>query len=341
MLKFIIVIFGLLYLVEHQVNGQVEKKISGVYIGESQFGASYILTVSPEKDFKIEVTSGATVTEYKGSYTLAPLSNDSKGSLNVKLQSKDISTSKGIGAIRESKYKPNPKYEFVNGSVAWTIETPSKEIVKLKLPQPPVAKLNSPSKTIEKGSSVMISWKTDNATSVTLNGEKVDASGAKSFPLSSNMLYTLIAEGKGGKASDTMTIFVVDKQPEPEPLKALEKAFLGTFVGRYIEEVFDEDSEKNIILNERLYQFKFNPDGTIEGEIVKAMVDGQRKNRKLTFKGKYSINPGSIHEIGSVNITASSNDGVNTEMLFFYEIKDNEPIWSFNDGEMSVVLEKK
>ncbi len=341
MLKFIVILLGFFLLAFHQIYGQVEKKLLGTYTGESQSGTSYILTVTPDKDFKLEVRSGETVTEYKGSYTLAPLSNDNKGALNVKLQSKGMSASKGIGSIRESKYKPNPKYEFVSDGVVWTIETPSKEIVKLKLPPPPVAKLNAPSKVIEKGSSVIISWKTDNATLVTLNGEKVDASGAKSCSLSSNTLYTLLAEGRGGKATDTMTIFVVEKQPDPEPLKELQSGFLGTFVGRYIEEVFDEDSEKNIVLNERRYQFKFGTKGAFEGEMVKVIVDGQQKNKKLTFKGNYTITLGSVEEIGSVNVEASSNDGVKTEMSFFYEIEDNEPTWSFNDGERFVTLEKK
>ncbi|MCS6989673.1 MAG: hypothetical protein NZM06_09190 [Chloroherpetonaceae bacterium] len=308
------------------------KNVAGTYVGDSKTGTSYIMTVSPEKDFKLEVISGTVVTEYKGSYAIAPLSNEKKGGLTVKLQS----NSKKLGGIVvESKYKPNPKYEVGPNGVVWTIESPSKEVVKLTLPPPPTAKLNAPSRTVEKGSSIMLSWKTDNALSVTLNGEKIDANGAKSFSPTTNTLYTLIAEGKGGKCVDTMTVFVVEKQPEPEPLKALQAAFLGEFNGLYMEEEFDEETEKSVVTDKREYRFKFGPDGAFEGEIAKL------KGRKLAFKGKYSISSGSTEEIGSIDVSASSSDGLKTTMTFFYEIDDNEPVWTFNDGERFVRLEKK
>ncbi len=326
-----LMILSFTLLVPMGLFGQVAKTVVGTFIGDSKTGTSYIMTVNPDKDFKLEVISGTTVTEYKGSYVVAPLSNDKKGGLSVKLQS----NSKKLGGIlTESKYKPNPKYEVGPNGVVWTVESPSKEMVQLTIPPAPTAKLNAPSKTVEKGSPVMLSWKTDNAISVTLNGEKVDANGAKSFTPTANTLYTLAAEGKGGKASDTLTIFVVEKQPEPEPLKALQPAFLGVFSGMYQEEEFDEETEKSIITHKRVYQFKFGPDGAFEGEITKL------KGRKLAFKGKYAISLGSTEEIGSVEVSASSSDGLKTDMTFFYEVDDNEPIWTFNDGERSIRLEK-
>lgn len=311
---------------------QVAKNLAGTFVGESKTGTSFIMTISPNNDFKLDVISGATVTEYKGSYVVAPLSNDKKGSLTVKLQS---NSKKLGGIIAESKYKPNPKYEVGSNGVIWTIESPSKELVQLIVPPPPTAKLNAPSRTVEIGSSVMISWKTDNALSVTLNGEKVEESGAKTFSPTAKTLYTLVAEGKSGKAIDTMTIFVVEKQPDPEPLKALPSAFLGEFFGTYMEEEFDEETEKNVIKEKRDYRFKFGSDGGFEGEIAKL------KGRKIAFKGKYSITLGSTEEIGSIDVSASSSDGIKTEMTFFYEVDDNEPVWTFNDGDRFIRLEKK
>src|SRR5207253_2003190 len=69
-------------------------------------------------------------------------------------------------------------------------------------PPPPVATptalLTPPSATIQSGQSVTLTWATTNATSVTMNGNAVAASGSQSYSPTVTTTYTLVASNSAG-----------------------------------------------------------------------------------------------------------------------------------------------
>jgi len=86
-------------------------------------------------------------------------------------------------------------------------------------PPPPVATptalLTPPSATIQSGQSVTLTWATTNATSVTMNGNAVAASGSQSYSPTVTTTYTLVASNSAGSVTDTTIVTVSAVTPPP------------------------------------------------------------------------------------------------------------------------------
>jgi peptidoglycan-associated lipoprotein len=85
-------------------------------------------------------------------------------------------------------------------------------------PPPPVtATLSANPATIQRGQSSTLTWSTQNATDVTLDGQKVDPNGSQSVSPTDTTTYHLTAKGAGGTQDAPATITVVQPPPPPTP----------------------------------------------------------------------------------------------------------------------------
>ncbi len=85
-------------------------------------------------------------------------------------------------------------------------------------PPPPVtATLSANPASIQTGQSSTLTWSTQNATDITLDGNKVDASGSKSVSPTQTTTYHLTAKGAGGTQDATATVTVTAPPPPPTP----------------------------------------------------------------------------------------------------------------------------
>lgn len=93
---------------------------------------------------------------------------------------------------------------------------------KAPLPQPPpplpvTATLSANPATIRTGQSSTLTWNTQNATEVMLEGKKVDASGSQNVSPAQTTTYHLTAKGAGGTQDATATVTVTMPPPTPTP----------------------------------------------------------------------------------------------------------------------------
>jgi peptidoglycan-associated lipoprotein len=87
-------------------------------------------------------------------------------------------------------------------------------------PPPPVtATLSANPATIQSGQSSTLTWSTQNATDVTLDGQKVDPSGSQSVSPTQTTTYHLTAKGAGGTQDAPATVTVIPA-PTPTPTPA-------------------------------------------------------------------------------------------------------------------------
>ncbi len=84
-------------------------------------------------------------------------------------------------------------------------------------PKPVTATLSANPGNIEPGQSSTLTWSTENADDVTLNGAKVDASGSQSVSPTQTTTYRLSATGKGGTQQAPATVTVTSPPPPPPP----------------------------------------------------------------------------------------------------------------------------
>lgn len=88
-------------------------------------------------------------------------------------------------------------------------------------PPPPVtATLTANPASIQSGQSSTLTWSTQNATDVTLEGNKVDPSGSQSVSPTQTTTYHLSAKGAGGTQDATATVTVTAPPPPPTPTPA-------------------------------------------------------------------------------------------------------------------------
>ena len=81
-------------------------------------------------------------------------------------------------------------------------------------PAAPTASLAANPNIIEKGQSTTLSWRTENATDVTLEGMgTVEANGSQSMTPSDSTTYRLIAKGPGGTQEATARVTVTTPAP--------------------------------------------------------------------------------------------------------------------------------
>lgn len=85
-------------------------------------------------------------------------------------------------------------------------------------PPPPVtATLSANPASIQSGQSSTLTWSTQNATDITLDGNKVDASGSQTVSPTQTTTYHLVAKGAGGTQDAPATVTVT---PPPTPTPA-------------------------------------------------------------------------------------------------------------------------
>jgi peptidoglycan-associated lipoprotein len=84
-------------------------------------------------------------------------------------------------------------------------------------PKPPTATLSANPASIQRGQSATLTWSTENATDINLDGNKVDATGSQSVSPTSTTTYHLSAKGAGGTQDATATVNVTAPPPPPPP----------------------------------------------------------------------------------------------------------------------------
>lgn len=83
-------------------------------------------------------------------------------------------------------------------------------------PKPVTATLSANPATIERGQTATLTWSTENADNVTLQGTKVDPSGSQPVSPTQSTDYHLVATGPGGTQDATARV-TVSQPPPPTP----------------------------------------------------------------------------------------------------------------------------
>jgi len=90
-------------------------------------------------------------------------------------------------------------------------------------PPTPTASLSANPTTVQKGQPTTLSWRTENATDVTIDpGGKVDLSGQQQVTPQDSTTYRLVAKGPGGQQEATARV-TVEAPPPPPPPPVVEK----------------------------------------------------------------------------------------------------------------------
>jgi len=84
-------------------------------------------------------------------------------------------------------------------------------------PTPVTATLSANPATIQSGQSSTLTWSTQGATEVNLQGNKVDPNGSQTVTPTQTTTYQLAANGAGGNQTATATVTVVQPTPTPTP----------------------------------------------------------------------------------------------------------------------------
>jgi peptidoglycan-associated lipoprotein len=134
-------------------------------------------------------------------------------------------------------------------TTAFVLTGCSKKVAKATPPSPPpppaapTATLAAAPDVIQQGQSTTLTWQTQNANDITINGlGTVPASGSRSVTPSLSMTYTLVAKGPGGTqdASTRVTVNPVAKAVMP-PTESEADLF-----GRNVKDVFFDFNKANI-----------------------------------------------------------------------------------------------
>jgi peptidoglycan-associated lipoprotein len=86
-------------------------------------------------------------------------------------------------------------------------------------PKAPTATLSANPASIQSGQSATLTWSTENATDVALDGNKVDPSGSQTVSPTQTTTYHLTAKGAAGTQEATAQVSVAAK-PTPTPTPA-------------------------------------------------------------------------------------------------------------------------
>ncbi|HET6936216.1 MAG TPA: peptidoglycan-associated lipoprotein Pal [Candidatus Angelobacter sp.] len=84
-------------------------------------------------------------------------------------------------------------------------------------PKPVTATLSANPTSIQRGQSSTLTWSTDGADDVTLEGQKVNTSGSQSVTPTDTTTYHLVAKGTGGTQEATAQVTVSAPPPPPTP----------------------------------------------------------------------------------------------------------------------------
>jgi peptidoglycan-associated lipoprotein len=84
----------------------------------------------------------------------------------------------------------------------------------------PTATISANPASIQAGQSATLTWSTENATDVALDGQKVDPSGSQTVSPAQTTTYHLTAKGAGGTQEATAQVTVAAPPPTPTPTPA-------------------------------------------------------------------------------------------------------------------------
>jgi len=157
----------------------------------------------------------------------------------------------------------------------------SKKVAKVTPPPPPppaapTATLAASPGVINQGQSTQLTWRTTNATDVTIAGlGELSASGSRSITPSSSMTYTLVAKGPGGTqdASTRVTVNPVAAQATPAPEPTEQELF-----ARNIKDVFF-DFDKYNVRSDEVPVTQNNASFLVGHPDIKLMVQGHCDDR--------------------------------------------------------------
>jgi peptidoglycan-associated lipoprotein len=138
-------------------------------------------------------------------------------------------------------------------------------------PPAPTASLSANPTTIERGQSTRLTWSTQNATEVNIDGiGKVDANGSQDVKPDQSTNYRLIAKGPGGTQESTARVTV----SEPAPVQSAQPTLTDEeWFQQSIKDVFFDydsaairsDAQSTIAANAQALNSKQNLKFTIEG----------------------------------------------------------------------------
>jgi len=101
-------------------------------------------------------------------------------------------------------------------------------------PAAPSASLSASPDTIQPGQSSTLTWQTQNAANITLDGSNVNASGSQRVSPAQSTTYRLVAKGAGGTQEATARVTVTPPPaPPPQPSATDEELF-----NRNVREIF-------------------------------------------------------------------------------------------------------
>lgn len=136
-------------------------------------------------------------------------------------------------------------------------------------PSAPTASLSANPDSIQAGQPTQLTWRTENATDVELEGVgKVDANGSRSVTPNSSTTYRLVAKGPGGTQEATARV-TVEAAPPPVAQTATEEQL---FAQNVKDVFFDYDS------------FELRPDAQQQAAANAAFLK-QHPNIRFTIEG--------------------------------------------------------
>jgi peptidoglycan-associated lipoprotein len=141
-------------------------------------------------------------------------------------------------------------------------------------PPAPTATLSANPTSVEKGQAVTLTWRTENATDVSIDGiGKVDLSGSQSVTPADSTTYHLVAKGPGGQQEATARVTVTQPPPQPTPVQNQNQESEEQAVTRQLQDVyFDYDS------------YNIRPDAQSALQADAALLK-QHPNVKITIEG--------------------------------------------------------
>jgi peptidoglycan-associated lipoprotein len=137
-------------------------------------------------------------------------------------------------------------------------------------PPAPTASLTANPNTIERGQSTTLSWRTENATEITIDGiGNVEASGSRSATPNESTTYRLLAKGAGGQQEATARVTVTEAPPPPAVTQATD------------EELFAQ-SVKDVFFDYDRYDVRPDADQTLRANV---QFLSQHPNMRFTIEG--------------------------------------------------------
>jgi peptidoglycan-associated lipoprotein len=107
-------------------------------------------------------------------------------------------------------------------------------------PPAPTASITANPNSIERGQSTTLSWRTENATEITIDDiGNVEASGSRSVTPTESTTYRLLAKGAGGQQEATARVTVTEAPPPPAATQATDEEL---FAQNVKDAFFDFDS---------------------------------------------------------------------------------------------------